>query len=93
MIERTRLFETGQDHTGTFRIKEDFCDGSDLTVTSTDDSFPFMRRSTDNSPTIQLERETFFTSLTITNGHTLKTTMDFRLYVKDTLTIVNNESD
>ena len=86
LIERTRLFGAGQDHTGTFRIKEDFCDGSDLTVTSADDSFPFMRRSTDNSPTVQLERDAFFTSLTIANGHTLKTN-GFRLYVKDTLTI------
>ena len=45
-----------------------------------------MRRSTDNSPTVQLERDAFFTSLTIANGHTLKTN-GFRLYVKDTLTI------
>ena len=86
LIERTRLFGAGQDHTGTFRIKEDFCDGSDLTVTSADDSFPFMRRSTDNSPTVQLERDAFFTNLTIANAHTLKTN-GFRLYVKDTLTI------
>ena len=45
-----------------------------------------MRRSTDNSPTVQLERDAFFTNLTIANAHTLKTN-GFRLYVKDTLTI------
>tara|TARA_B100000287_G_scaffold365440_1_gene360153 strand:- start:417 stop:1286 length:870 start_codon:yes stop_codon:yes gene_type:complete len=86
LIERTRLFGAGQDHTGTFKLKEDFCDGSSTTFASADDSFAFLAREDDDATEVQLERDAFFTNLIIANGHTLKTN-GFRLYVRGTLTI------
>ena len=86
LIERTRLFGAGQDHTGTFRIKEDFCDGSATSSLSADDGFQFIAREDSSATTVQLERDAFFTNLTIADNHILKTN-GFRLYVKDTLTI------
>ena len=86
LIERTRLFGAGQDHTGTFKLKEDFCDGGSTTFASADDSFAFLAREDSNATEVQLERDAFFTNLIIANGHTLKTN-GFRLYVRGTLTI------